>query len=134
SHANSGLRWEQSRNFNIGVNYEILKGVSGTIDYYIKKSTDILANNQIDASKGGVAALINQASIRNNGLEVSLQADWITKRNFNWNTGLVFARNNNKVLSVYNRYITSSSAPQFYVDGSYSSYLKGYAVGTLFNY
>jgi TonB-linked SusC/RagA family outer membrane protein len=134
SYANSGLRWEQSRNFNVGINYALFKGISGSIDYYIKKSTDILANNQIDASKGGVSALINQASIRNNGLEVSLQADWINRRHFNWNSGLVFARNTNKVLEIYNANITPTTHPGFLVNGSYSSYLKGYAVGSLFNY
>lgn len=134
SYANSGLRWEQTRNFNVGLNYQLFKGISGSIDYYIKKSTDVLATNQIDASKGGYSALINQASIRNNGLEVSLQADWISRRRFNWNTGLIFARNTSKVLQVYNANITSTSFSRAYVDGSYSNYLKGYAVGALFNY
>lgn len=134
SYANSGLRWEQTRNFNVGVNYEIFKGISGSIDYYIKNSTDVLATNQIDASKGGTSALINQASIRNNGLEVSLQADWISRRKFNWNTGLVFANNKSKVLQVYNANINASSPSWQYITGSYSNYLKGYAVGALFNY
>lgn len=134
SYANSGLRWEQSRNLNVGVSYELFKGISGSIDYYIKTSTDILANNQIDASLGATAALINRASIRNKGLELNLQADWITHRRFNWNTGLVFARNTNKVLRVYNAKITPSSLPWTYIDGTNSTYLKGYAVGTLFKY
>ncbi|WP_256004847.1 SusC/RagA family TonB-linked outer membrane protein [Pedobacter deserti] len=134
SHANSGLRWEQSRNFNLGLNYGLFKGISGSIDYYVKTSTDILANNQIDASKGGVSALINQASIRNHGLEFSLQADWITRKRFNWNTGLVFARNTNKILQVYNPNITPTSAAGFYVSGNYADYIKGYPVGALFNY
>lgn len=134
SYANSGLRWEQTRNLNLGLNYGLFKGISGSIDYYVKKSTDILANNQIDASKGGVSALINQASIRNTGLEFSLQADWITRKNFNWNTGLVFSRNTNKILQVYNPNITPSSAAGFYVSSNYADYIKGYPVGALFNY
>jgi hypothetical protein len=134
SFANSGLRWEESRNFNVGISYSIFKGISGSIDYYIKTSKDILALNQIDASKGGSSALVNQASIRNKGLEINLQADWITRRNFNWNTGFVFAHNTNKVLDVYNPNITASSYASAYVDGAYANYLKGYAVGTLFNY
>lgn len=134
SHANSGLRWEQTRNFNIGVNFELFKGISGSIDYYIKKSTDILATNQIDASRGGTSALINEASIRNNGFELSLQADWISRRKFNWNTGFVFANNTSKVLEVYNANINNSSPSWQYISGSFANYLKGYAVGALFNY
>ncbi|MDD4639302.1 MAG: SusC/RagA family TonB-linked outer membrane protein, partial [Bacteroidales bacterium] len=134
SYANSGLRWEQTNNLNVGIDYTIFKGVSGNIDYYVKKSIDILATTQIDASKGGAFALVNQASIRNNGLEVNLHADWITRRDFNWNTGLVFAHNTSKVLDVYNSAINSNSLSLFYVGGDYSKYLKGYAVGSVFAY
>ncbi len=134
SYANSGLRWEQTRNFNIGLDYSIFRSISGSIDYYIKKSTDILAMNQIDASKGGSFAIINQASVRNSGLEISLQADWISRKNFNWNTGLVLSYNSSKVLDVYNDKLTAESDGRSYVRGSYSDYVDGYAVGAIFSY
>ncbi len=133
SYANSGLRWEQTRNFNIGLDYTIFKNITGGIDYYIKKSTDILASNQIDASKGGTHAMVNQASIRNSGLEINLNADWITLKNFNWNTGFVLSHNSSKVLEVYNE-LDESDLAVSYVSGSSSNYLEGYAVGAMFNY
>ncbi len=132
SYANSGLRWEQTRNFNIGLDYSIFKNISGSIDYYIRKSMDLLATNQIDASKGGASAIINQASVRNSGLEISLQADWISRKNFNWNTGFIFSHNSSKVLQVYNDVGAESSANSYLI-GSYANYLKGYAVGAMFN-
>lgn len=134
SYANSGLRWEQTRNLNIGLSYELFKGISGSIDYYSKKSTDLLATNQIDASKGGAFAIINQASMRNTGLELSLQADWINRHNFNWNTGFIAARNSSKVLQVYNANINATSLSNLYIGGSNANYLTGYAVGALFAY
>ncbi len=134
SHANSGLRWEQTRNFNIGLDYTIFKNITGSIDYYNKKSTDLLANNQIDASKGGSYALINQASIRNTGLEVTLHADWITRKIFNWNTGLVLSHNSSKVLGIFNSHLTTESEADDYFTGSYSDYIEGYAIGAKFNY
>ncbi len=133
SYANSGLRWEQTRNFNIGLDYSIFKNITGSIDYYSKKSTDLLANNQIDAAKGGTLAIINQASVHNSGLEISLHADWISRKNFNWNTGLILSHNTSKVLEVYYDDNILSSA-RYYIDGSYSDYMDGYAVGALFNY
>ncbi|WP_158643923.1 SusC/RagA family TonB-linked outer membrane protein [Pseudobacter ginsenosidimutans] len=132
--ANSGLRWEQTQNFNAGIDYELFKGITGSVDYYVKKSTDILANNQIDATKGAPSALVNQASIRNNGVEVSLHADWITRKRFNWNSGLIFSYNNSKVLNVYNKDIGSSATSYSYVFGTNANYLKGYAVGAMFGY
>ncbi len=138
SFGNSGLRWEQTQNFNIGLDYTIFKNISGSIDYYLKKSTDILANNQIDASKGGAYAVINQASIRNSGLEVSLHADWITRKDFNWNSGLVFSHNRSKVLEVYNEAANLESSNTGFAfilsAGSNANYMEGYAVGTLFDH
>ncbi|MDD2425470.1 MAG: TonB-dependent receptor plug domain-containing protein, partial [Bacteroidales bacterium] len=135
SYANSGLRWEQTRNFNVGVDYRIFRNISGNIDYYIKKSMDVLATNQIDASKGGTSALINQASILNKGFETGLQADWISRKDFNWNTGLVFSYNTSKVLQVYNTNINpNTSNSRTYITGSYSNYLEGYAVGAMFTF
>jgi TonB-linked SusC/RagA family outer membrane protein len=130
--ANSGLRWEQTRNFNIGVDYNILKNITGSIDYYNRVSTDLLATNQIDASKGENSALVNNASVRNKGLEVNLSADWITRSYFNWNTGFVFSHNASKVLQVYNTIIAPTSSSTAYIYGA--DYLEGYAVGAMFCY
>ncbi len=135
SFANSGLRWEQTRNLNIGLDYTIFKNITGSIDYYTKKSTDILADNQIDATKGGSSAIINQASIRNNGLEISLHADWISRKKFNWNTGFIFSHNSSKVLQVYSKYLNrENNSGHYYLGGSFADYAEGYAVGSLFNY
>ncbi|SEM03961.1 TonB-linked outer membrane protein, SusC/RagA family [bacterium A37T11] len=133
--ANSGLRWEQTSNVNFGLDYEVLKGVTGGFDYYVKKSTDILANSQIDATKGSTSAIVNRASIRNNGFEINLHADWISTRKFNWNTGLIFSHNGSKVLNVYNtKIIDPTTSSLNYVTAGNANYLKGYAVGTTFAY
>ncbi|HWK06600.1 MAG TPA: SusC/RagA family TonB-linked outer membrane protein [Puia sp.] len=134
SYANSALRWEQTNSFNIGLDFSIFRGITGNIDYYNKKSTDLLATGQIDATRGGSSAMVNSASLNNKGVELNLQADWITTRRFNWNTGLVISRNTSKVLKSYNSVITSTSNSSRYVLGSYVSYLKGYPVGALFSY
>lgn len=128
SPANKKLRWEQTRNINMGLDFGLFKNINGSIDYYIKESTDLLAVNQTDPSTGVESALINQASIRNKGLEVSLSADWITRSNFNWNTGLVFSHNTSEVFEVYN---DNSSATS--IIGN-SDYLEGYPVGAMFSF
>jgi TonB-linked SusC/RagA family outer membrane protein len=122
SHANSGLRWEKTNNINLGLDYSIFTNISGSFEYYRKKSTDLLATSQIDPSKGGSFATVNQASVQNTGLEFNLNANWITKRKFNWNTGLVMAHNENKVLKFYN------------VDPVLRSRIIGNPLGAVFNY
>lgn len=126
--ANSGLRWEQSNNFNIGLDFGLFKNVNGSVDYYTKKSSDLLANAQIDPTIGPGPTLINTASINNKGLEIGLHADWISKDKFNWNTGLVFAKNTSKVLKVYQDLAFSPTV----LNGA--GYLEGYPLGSLFAY
>ena len=132
SYANSGLRWEQVATYNVGLDFTVFKNINGSIEYYTKKTTDALATMEMDNTKGGSTAKQNQASLRNSGLEITLHADWITRKSFNWNTGLVFSHNSSKVLEVYN-----DTDPRFYAS-SYSfgrtSYLPGYSISALFAY
>lgn len=59
-------------------------------------------------------------------------ADWIKTRKLNWNTGFVFARNNNKVTRVYNAALLANSSVAYVQTGG--NYLPGYSVGTQFTY
>lgn len=128
SYANSGLRWEQTKNFNVGLDYGIFQNITGSIDYYNKRSTDLLASAYIDPTIGTSPSLINSASINNKGLEISLHADWISTSKINWNTGLILSHNTSKVLKVYQNLISYPG------DLNATGYLKGYPVGALFAY
>lgn len=128
SFANSSLRWEQTRNMNLGIDFSIHKRISGSIDFYKKKSTDLLSSTTIDPTMGGGPTYINTASIANNGIEFRLQADWIAQPRFNWNTGLVLARNVGKTLKVYQNRANYPAAINSV------GYLEGYPIGAMFSY
>ncbi|HWK03573.1 MAG TPA: SusC/RagA family TonB-linked outer membrane protein [Puia sp.] len=136
--AYGALRWEQTYNFNLGLDWRIFKSISGSIDYYNKKSTDLIANSQIDATRGVSNASINAASMNDKGLELTLHADWITHKNFNWNTGFVFSHNTNKVVSYYlgQNFNVSGTLTDFVPSYVYTSstYVPGYAAGAIFTY
>jgi len=128
SNANTGLRWETTKNFNLGLDFNVFKNVSGSIDYYTKKTTDVMGSSAIDPTLGAASALVNYATIQNNGLEFSLKADWIATNNFNWNTGIVIAKNDSKVLDVYR---SGNYNPQVL---DVLGYVSGYPVGAMFSY
>jgi TonB-linked SusC/RagA family outer membrane protein len=130
SYANSSLRWEQTKNFNIGLDYQVFRNISGSIDYYRKTSTDLLGNALIDPTIGASPSLINIAAITNNGIEVSLHADWISTKKVNWNTGLVLSRNTSKTTQVYQNVSTSYNPENLNALG----YVKGFPVGATFAY
>ena len=128
AYANSSLRWEQTRNVNIGIDYAILKNISGSIDVYRKTSTDLLASAQIDPTIGVSPSLINNASIENKGIELSLRADWIHRPKFNWNTGFIASYNTSEVLKIY------QNLTQWPSDMNTAGYVEGQPVGALYAY
>ncbi|HEY8388508.1 MAG TPA: SusC/RagA family TonB-linked outer membrane protein [Parasegetibacter sp.] len=128
AYANSSLRWEQTQNLNLGIDYNVFRNVSGTIEYYRKKSTDLMGRSLIDPTIGISPSYINQASIVNQGFEVSLRADWISTKKVNWNTGFVVSRNTSVVTEVYQR---GDHNPQTL---NALGYVKNYPVGALFAY
>ncbi|HEY0271985.1 MAG TPA: SusC/RagA family TonB-linked outer membrane protein, partial [Chitinophaga sp.] len=128
SYANSSLRWEQTKNINIGLDYGILGNVSGSIDFYQKNSTDLLADGQIDPTIGTSPSFINNASIVNKGLEITLRSDWIRKANLNWNTGFVLSYNTSKVLKIYQNLTLWPSSTNT------AGYVEGQPVGALYAY
>ncbi|MCK9627614.1 MAG: SusC/RagA family TonB-linked outer membrane protein [Bacteroidales bacterium] len=137
SPANSKLRWEKTYNTNIGLDFSVLKNISGNIDYYIKKSSDVLANNEIDPTKGVSSAMINKSTILNTGVEFNLHADWISNKRMNWNTGFIFSYNRSKILQVYNTNITPNAASNksyLYSVGDRADYLQKYPIGAIFTY
>lgn len=134
SPANSRLRWEETYNVNLGLDYTIFKNLSGSVDYYLKRSSFILANNEIDPTKGVPFASLNASSIQNGGLEFRLQADWIKHNRTNWNTGIVFSRNTSKLLKVYNVNVPLTNPKSFNYALRVTDYLQGYPVGAIFNY
>lgn len=128
AYANSSLRWEQTKNINIGLDYSIFKNISGSIDVYRKTSTDLLASAQIDPTIGTSPSLINNASIENKGVEVTLRADWINKPKFNWNTGFVASYNTSEVLKIYQDLGLMPSSLNT------AGYVEGKPVGALYAY
>lgn len=94
------LRWEKTTVTNLGLDFTILKGrLSGTIEYYNRKSTDLLGNSTVNGTYGFSNAYINYASMRNSGLDVHLSAQ-ILKGPFTINAMLNYSYNKNKVLDV----------------------------------
>ncbi|WP_173002969.1 SusC/RagA family TonB-linked outer membrane protein [Chitinophaga sp. SYP-B3965] len=128
ANANSGLRWEQTKNVNVGLDYGILDNVSGSIDFYHKNSTDLLASGQIDPTIGTSPSFINNASINNQGMEITLRSDWIKKANVNWNTGFVLSYNTSKVLKIYQNLTLWPSSTNA------AGYVEGQPVGALYAY
>jgi len=100
---NSGLRWEKTGVFNIGVDFNLLKSrLNGSIEFYNKSTTDLLYNKVTDPTSGWSSLMVNYGDMFNRGVEVSLFSKNIVKTNFVWSTLLNFSYNKNKITKLEN--------------------------------
>jgi TonB-dependent starch-binding outer membrane protein SusC len=97
---NPDLKWQADEQFNVGVDFTILKNrISGTLDYFQKTTTDLLYPNYPiqPAPTGTFATWINlDGKIQNTGLEASINAAIINSVNVAWDFGVnaTFVKNN----------------------------------------
>lgn len=98
SYPNNSLRWEKTKTTNIGFDLDVLNGRLGiSLDYYLKKSSDLLAKNSIDPTLGTSSMTQNVGAIDNKGIEISLHGTPIQNKNFKWNSIFNMSINKNKV-------------------------------------
>ncbi|WP_127131716.1 SusC/RagA family TonB-linked outer membrane protein [Pseudoflavitalea rhizosphaerae] len=127
---NSMLRWEKTTTTNFGLDYAILNNrISGSFDYYIRKTTDLLGEKPVDPTNGFQTALINYGSLSNKGFEIALNTVNIDQKDFSWNSRLSFSHNKNKMTEI----AASSETIYGYVNG-FGTNRKGYAMNALFNF
>jgi iron complex outermembrane receptor protein len=102
-YANPDLKWEQTAQFNAGIDYSLLDGrIRGSVDYYVKKTTDLLLRIPVPSPTAVSTQLANVGSVQNKGIELEISADIIKKSDFTWSTSINYTRNRNKVLSLSN--------------------------------
>ncbi len=99
--ADPSLRWEKTQQVDIGVDVGLWGGrLNGTIDYYYKRTNDLLYLKALPASSGFTSMLGNIGSIDNKGFEITLDASIIENKNFKWNINVNNSFNRNKVIDL----------------------------------
>lgn len=97
---NPDLKWETTASTDVGLDIGLFNNrLSLVVDYYYKKTTDLLWNISTPSSVGFGSIFKNIGSLENKGLEITLGADVFTGE-FKWNTQMNWSRNRNKVLEI----------------------------------
>ena len=98
---NEDLKWETAKMFNIGTDVSLFNNrLWGTVEYYYKKSEDIIGRQALDPTNGWDFANMNYVSIDNRGLEFSINAKPVKKAEFIWETNLNVSYNKNEVIEI----------------------------------
>lgn len=98
---NSKLGWEKTASTNFGVDFGVLNNrISGSIEYYIAKTSDLLMNRSIPILTGYGQIKDNVGKTENKGLEVTLTTRNIQTKDFSWTTDFSFATNSEKIVEL----------------------------------
>ena len=96
---NTELGWEYSKTWNFGLDFSFFNGrLSGSFEYYIQKTNDILLNVKLPDTSGVSSYTGNIGNTENKGWEFSLNGIIIDNKNgWNWEAGINFYQNRNKL-------------------------------------
>jgi TonB-linked SusC/RagA family outer membrane protein len=98
--ANRNLQWEKIKITNAALDFSIRNyRISGTIEFYLKESKDLIGYRPIDHTYGVPAFKGNSASMRGKGLDITINARFIDKRIFKWYGTFLHSFVTNKVTS-----------------------------------
>jgi TonB-dependent starch-binding outer membrane protein SusC len=99
---NPDLKWESTRQIDLGIDATLLKNrVNLTVDYYHRKSKDLIYLVPIPTTSGFRNAFKNIGDVENKGVETSLNVKVTNNTTFKWSVGGNVTKNSNRILSLY---------------------------------
>ncbi len=116
---NEDLGWEQTWANNIGMSVGLFNRLNVNLDFYHKKTTNILMFvPQSYAMTGESGHWDNIGAMMNRGVEVAVDGDVVRTKDFTWNMSANFSYNKNKLLELYNgveEYVNSTTGLKYMV-------------------
>jgi TonB-linked SusC/RagA family outer membrane protein len=101
--ANQNVGWERTTQTNIGVDFAVFKSrISGSIDYYINKTDDILTAMTIPSISGYTTTMANVAASKGWGIDVQLSAIPYQGNGFRWTTTLTWSKDKSEITELAN--------------------------------
>ena len=95
---NPDLKWEANKTFNFGLDFGFLEQrITISPEFYINRSSNLLLNAQVPLSSGYGSMIINAGETKNMGVDLTINTNNITTKDFNWTTQLTLSHNKNTV-------------------------------------
>ncbi|MEI3460795.1 MAG: TonB-dependent receptor [Bacteroides eggerthii] len=123
---NYDLGWEYSSTWNFGLDFTVLGGrLSGTLEYYIQKTTDLLQNVNLPSTSGVSSYMGNVGKTENKGVEFTLNGTILDNYNgWTWDASINISANRNKLTELASGSMRDES----------NNWFVGYPIDALFDY
>lgn len=100
SYANKNLKWESTKQFDVGFDLGLFKQrITLTADYYSKLTYDLLLSTPIPTTSGFSSTLLNVGNIQNKGVDIDLHTINTTGA-LEWSSSINFSLNRNEVTNL----------------------------------
>ena len=100
-YGNPDLRWEKQKQINVGFDYGMFNDrLSFTLDLFHIDNEDLLMTISKSPSSGYLDQLANVGTLRNRGIEFSINATPIRTKDWNWNIGFNISADRNKIIKL----------------------------------
>ena len=96
---NDDLKWEKTTTWNVGLDWSFLNGrIDGAVDWYYRKTDDLISTVSIASGIGfGNYKTMNIGSLKNTGIEFTVNAHPIVTKNFSWTVSYNLTYNKNEI-------------------------------------
>lgn len=127
---NPDLKWERTATTNIGLDFSLFNHkLSGTIDVYNKKTTDLIAPYSVSTTQYAFNLLTaNVGTMTNKGIELSLNTTPVKTRDFSWTAAINLSHNKNNITSISNDRLKASEFFTANIGGRGQSGASGYQI------
>lgn len=138
--ANPDLKWEETRQTNIGIDFSLYNRIRASFEWYDKKTSDLLYTYQVPQPPYLVGTMLaNVGDLSNKGIEFTLDADIVKNDKFTWSTNITFAKNKQVIEKLSNQTYKADviySGSLHGLSGMSNQFSQiigeGYAVGTFY--
>lgn len=123
---NADLGWEYSSTWNFGLDFSVFNGrLSGTLEYYIQKTNNLLLSVNLPSTTGVGSYMGNVGKTQNKGVEFTINGTILDNLNgWTWDASVNISANRNK--------ITSLASGQDRDEGN--SWFVGYPIDVIYDY
>jgi TonB-linked SusC/RagA family outer membrane protein len=128
---NPNLTWEKSATINAGIDFGLFESrVSGSLEYYVTNTTDLLLRQNLPGSNGYAFILANIGATRTSGFEASLNATILDMPNgFKWSTDFNIAGYKEEIVDLAQRDAQGNKT-----DDTGNSWFIGYPIRVYYQY
>lgn len=125
---NDALTWEKTAEYNLGVDFGLFGNrLSGNVELYNRLTTDLIMTRSVPTHLGYGSIMDNVGSVRNKGIEATLNSVNINNGNFKWSSVINLAYNHNAIVDLAFKEDLGRYSPQ--LEGMVGDYNNRWFIG-----